>query len=195
MAPEFRMGESLAEVIDRPPNSIVHEQMAVANSAVELGRDKPWLFLHPVRVARPGLDQGVYVDRIDRQNIDEDDRRYRAQRPPASGSKADPWRVPCRGTRADLPERTSPRRRGRPAQGSEAASVVSGFLGDVARTDFVMTLPRRIARMFSELYALRIFPPPLPVPGFDVSMAWTPRNETDAAIGWLRDQIRLLNWH
>jgi DNA-binding transcriptional LysR family regulator len=65
----------------------------------------------------------------------------------------------------------------------------------VARTDFVMTLPRRIARLFSELYALRIFLPPLPVPGFDVSVAWTPRSDTDAAIGWLRDQIRLLDWH
>jgi DNA-binding transcriptional LysR family regulator len=65
----------------------------------------------------------------------------------------------------------------------------------VARTDFVMTLPRRIARLSSERCALRTFPPPLRVPGFDVAMAWTPHNETDAAVRWLREQIRLLDWH
>src|SRR5262249_14302800 len=37
----------------------------------------------------------------------------------------------------------------------------------VARTDFVMTIPRRIARKYSEVYALRIFPPPLRVCGFE----------------------------
>jgi hypothetical protein len=74
MVPEFRMREGLAEVIDRLPNSIVHEQVAVANSSVELGRDKSWLLLHPVRVLRPSLKQGVDVIRIDRKNIGEDDR-------------------------------------------------------------------------------------------------------------------------
>jgi DNA-binding transcriptional LysR family regulator len=41
----------------------------------------------------------------------------------------------------------------------------------VARTDFVMTIPSRIAHKLSELHALRICPPPLRVPGFDVAMA------------------------
>ena len=53
------MRESLAEVIDRLPNSIVQKQVAVANSAVELRRDKPWLPLHPVRVLCPRLEQGI----------------------------------------------------------------------------------------------------------------------------------------
>jgi hypothetical protein len=34
-----------------------------------------------------------------------------------------------------------------------------------------MTIPRRIGRKFSELYALRIFAPPFRVPGFDVAVA------------------------
>ena len=65
----------------------------------------------------------------------------------------------------------------------------------VARTNFVMTIPSRIARKFAKLYALRTFSPPLRVPGFDVAMAWTPRNETDPAIRWLREQILRLDWH
>src|SRR5262249_57349539 len=63
----------------------------------------------------------------------------------------------------------------------------------VARTDFVMTIPRRIARKYSEVYALRIFPPPLRVPVFEVAMAWPPRREVDPPIHWLRAQTRMLD--
>jgi DNA-binding transcriptional LysR family regulator len=62
----------------------------------------------------------------------------------------------------------------------------------VARTDFVMTIAGRIARKYSELYSLRVFSPPLRVPGFEVAMAWPTRGEADPAIHWLRTQIRLL---
>src|SRR5262249_7055761 len=62
----------------------------------------------------------------------------------------------------------------------------------VARTDFVMTIPRRIGLKFSELYALRIFAPPLRVPGFDVAVAWSPRYNIDPAVPWLRDRIQAL---
>src|SRR5262245_64097625 len=62
----------------------------------------------------------------------------------------------------------------------------------VARTDFVMTIPRRIARKYSELYSLRIFPPPLRVPCFEVAMAWPTRREGDPAIHWLKTQTRML---
>jgi DNA-binding transcriptional LysR family regulator len=62
----------------------------------------------------------------------------------------------------------------------------------VARTDFVMTIPHRIARKYSELYSLRIFAPPLRVPGFEVAMAWPTRREADPAINWLRTQARML---
>src|SRR5262249_45939781 len=63
----------------------------------------------------------------------------------------------------------------------------------VARTDFVMTIPHRIARKYSELYALRIFPTPLRVRGFEVAMAWPTRREVDPAIHWLRAQTRMLD--
>ena len=63
----------------------------------------------------------------------------------------------------------------------------------IARTDFVMTIPRRIARKYSDLYALRTFPPPLKIPGFEVAIAWPSRSEADPAIQWLRTQIRLVD--
>jgi DNA-binding transcriptional LysR family regulator len=64
----------------------------------------------------------------------------------------------------------------------------------VARTDFVMTIPRRTARKYAELYSLRIFPPPLRVPGFEVVMAWSTRSEADPAVHWLRTQMRRLDY-
>jgi len=64
----------------------------------------------------------------------------------------------------------------------------------VARTDFVMTLPRRIARRFSKLYDLRVFPPPFRVVGFDVAMAWRPRSDADPAIRWLRERVQKIEF-
>jgi DNA-binding transcriptional LysR family regulator len=60
----------------------------------------------------------------------------------------------------------------------------------VAQTDFVMTIAHRTALQFAPLFALRIFPPPIPLRGFDVAMAWRRRSEADAAFMWLREQVR-----
>jgi DNA-binding transcriptional LysR family regulator len=59
----------------------------------------------------------------------------------------------------------------------------------VARTEYIMTIARRVALQFAQLYALRIFPPPIPLRGFDVVMAWHPRSESDAGVTWLKDQV------
>src|SRR5262249_12080659 len=64
----------------------------------------------------------------------------------------------------------------------------------VARTDFVMTIPRRIALRSTELYALRIFAPPLRVPGFDVAVVWSARYDIDPAVSWLRDRVQALQF-
>jgi len=63
----------------------------------------------------------------------------------------------------------------------------------VVRTDFLMTIPRRIAHQYSGLYALRIFPPPLRVRGFEVAIAWPPRKAGDPAVAWLRDRVQSLH--
>ena len=64
------------------------------------------------------------------------------------------------------------------------------FLAAPAETDFVMTIAHRTALQFAPLFALRIFPPPIPLRGFDVAMAWRRRSEADAAFMWLREQVR-----
>jgi DNA-binding transcriptional LysR family regulator len=50
----------------------------------------------------------------------------------------------------------------------------------VADTDLVLTAPSRVAR---------IFEPPLPLAGFELTMWWHPRTERDPARRWLREQI------
>lgn len=61
----------------------------------------------------------------------------------------------------------------------------------VARTDFTMALARRIAEQLASAYRLRLFPLPIPVPGFDLAMAWHPRNQADGAVAWLKQEV----WH
>jgi DNA-binding transcriptional LysR family regulator len=60
----------------------------------------------------------------------------------------------------------------------------------VARTDYVMTIARRVAQQMAKIYKLRIFPPPVLLDGFEVVMAWHPRSDADAGVSWLRDQVR-----
>lgn len=37
---------------------------------------------------------------------------------------------------------------------------------------------------------LCLFPPPLPLPGFDLAMAWHARTQADDGVTWLKDQVR-----
>lgn len=60
----------------------------------------------------------------------------------------------------------------------------------VAGGDLIMTIARRVAEQFAASYKLRIFSPPVRLPGFDVAMAWHPRNEKDSGVEWLRRQVR-----
>lgn len=60
----------------------------------------------------------------------------------------------------------------------------------IARTDYVMTIARRVALRLAQIYKLRVFPPPMRLDGFEVVMAWHPRSQADAGINWLRDQVR-----
>lgn len=69
---------------------------------------------------------------------------------------------------------------------------VSNFLAAplvVSQSDFVSTMPRRLAVQVARHYSLRILPPPLPLPTFGFSLVWHPRFERDAAHAWLRALI------
>jgi DNA-binding transcriptional LysR family regulator len=71
--------------------------------------------------------------------------------------------------------------------------VVDAALDRIKRKRRVaVTLPyaHHTALQFAPLFALRIFPPPIPLRGFDVAMAWRRRSEADAAFMWLREQVR-----
>jgi DNA-binding transcriptional LysR family regulator len=63
----------------------------------------------------------------------------------------------------------------------------------VAETDYVLTVPARLARIFEASHRLRTFEPPLELNGFSVRMWWHARTERDSARRWLREQIRSIS--
>jgi len=58
----------------------------------------------------------------------------------------------------------------------------------VARTDLVLTLPRRVLAVAGER-RLRVSKPPLPLSEFAVQVVWHRRSDGDAGATWLREQI------
>ena len=56
-------------------------------------------------------------------------------------------------------------------------------------SDCVALLPRRMAEQCAKTMSLRIFPPPIPVEGFTVSMVWHQRKNNSPQHQWLRQQI------
>jgi len=59
----------------------------------------------------------------------------------------------------------------------------------IARTNLVLTLPRRLADSVTGT-KLRMVQPPLELDGFPVDLVWHQRGEADPGAGWLREQIR-----
>jgi DNA-binding transcriptional LysR family regulator len=60
----------------------------------------------------------------------------------------------------------------------------------VRHTDLVLTGPARVLEPLAADDGLVVLPPPLPVRGFGVFMAWHPRVQTDPAHSWLRSVIK-----
>lgn len=59
----------------------------------------------------------------------------------------------------------------------------------VASTDYVATVPVRIARHFSGLLPLAVLPTPVQLPAFEISMHWHERVHADQGNVWLRQQV------
>jgi DNA-binding transcriptional LysR family regulator len=57
----------------------------------------------------------------------------------------------------------------------------------VARTDLVLTLPERVARLFVDRFPLRLVAPPLELSGFTMNLVWHERCHDDGGHRWLRD--------
>jgi DNA-binding transcriptional LysR family regulator len=57
------------------------------------------------------------------------------------------------------------------------------------RTDLVLTLPARVARVFERGGKLKSLPVPLQIPVADVGVHWHERFEADPGNRWLREQV------
>ena len=65
--------------------------------------------------------------------------------------------------------------------------VIAPFL--VAQSDFVATVPRRLAERFAKFLPLRLFRPPIRLAGFRHEMVWHGRTAESPAHRWLRDRV------
>jgi len=66
---------------------------------------------------------------------------------------------------------------------------ISSFLAApivVAESDFINTGPARLARRAAQHHAVRLLPPPLALPSFELHLLWHARLEQDPAQIWLR---------
>jgi DNA-binding transcriptional LysR family regulator len=57
------------------------------------------------------------------------------------------------------------------------------------RSDLILTLPARVARVFERRGSLKSLPPPVPIPPADVGVHWHERFETDPGNRWLRELL------
>jgi len=57
------------------------------------------------------------------------------------------------------------------------------------RSDLILTLPARVARVFERRGKLKALPPPVPIPPAEVALHWHERFEPDPGNRWLREQV------
>jgi DNA-binding transcriptional LysR family regulator len=60
----------------------------------------------------------------------------------------------------------------------------------IARTDLVLTLPRRLAKIIARIADVCVVEPPHEIKGFSYFMAWHPRLTAEPAHLWFRQQLR-----
>jgi DNA-binding transcriptional LysR family regulator len=59
----------------------------------------------------------------------------------------------------------------------------------VARSDLIVTLPRRLARLAAASLPVVALEPPLPLPSFAIDQLWHERRQDDPAHAWLRREV------
>jgi DNA-binding transcriptional LysR family regulator len=57
------------------------------------------------------------------------------------------------------------------------------------RTDLILTLPARVARVYESRGRFKSLPPPVPIPAAEVAVHWHERFDGDPGNRWLRQQI------
>jgi DNA-binding transcriptional LysR family regulator len=60
----------------------------------------------------------------------------------------------------------------------------------IARTDLVLTLPRRLAKIMAPVAGVRVVEPPREIKGFSYFMAWHARLTSEPAHAWFREHLR-----
>jgi DNA-binding transcriptional LysR family regulator len=60
----------------------------------------------------------------------------------------------------------------------------------IARTDLVLTLPRRLAKNMAPVAGVRVVEPPREIKGFSYFMAWHARLTSEPAYAWFREHLR-----
>jgi DNA-binding transcriptional LysR family regulator len=60
----------------------------------------------------------------------------------------------------------------------------------VARTDLVLTAPRRVVEAFADFAGLHVFEPPIRLPTFAIQQAWLARHHADPTHRWFRAQVK-----
>jgi DNA-binding transcriptional LysR family regulator len=57
------------------------------------------------------------------------------------------------------------------------------------RSDLILTLPARVARVYERRGKFKSLPPPVPIPPADVAVHWHERFERDPGNRWLREMV------
>lgn len=60
------------------------------------------------------------------------------------------------------------------------------------RTDLVLTLPSKVAKVYQRQGRFKVLPPPVPIPPADVAAHWHERFERDPGSRWLREIVQAL---
>jgi DNA-binding transcriptional LysR family regulator len=60
----------------------------------------------------------------------------------------------------------------------------------IAKTDLVLTVPRKLAKITAPIAGLRMIEPPREIEAFPYFIAWHSRLSTEPAYAWFRDQVR-----
>lgn len=59
----------------------------------------------------------------------------------------------------------------------------------VAGSDMVVTLPTRVAEPMASRYRLKLFRPPVAIPGFALDVVWHQRTDADPPLRWMRERL------
>lgn len=81
------------------------------------------------------------------------------------------------------------RARGLERKVARAVPYFLSALDLVRRSDYLLTVPERLARLHALGHGLQVFEPPLPLAPYALSLVWHPRLDADPGHRWLRESF------